>query len=71
MNDTTDSERQQQGRAMPKKKWIISSPDVPNPLKGKNGKGDSAAVYSEADLTRRLDAAKEAGVTVDVRETTE
>lgn len=56
---------------MAKKKWIISSPDVPNPLKGKDGKGDSAAVYSETDLQKRLAAAREAGVKVDVRETTE
>ena len=56
---------------MARKKWIISAPDVPNPLKGKDGKGDSAAVYSKADLKRRLAAAREAGVQVDVRETTE
>lgn len=43
----------------------------PQPLKGKNGKGDSATVYSQADLNRRLKAAEEAGVKVNVRETTE
>ncbi|WP_168220930.1 hypothetical protein [Actinomadura sp. WMMA1423] len=56
---------------MAKKKWIISAPDVPNPLKGKDGKGDSATVYSKADLNKRLAAAKKAGVKVNVRETTE
>lgn len=53
---------------MTKKRWIISAPDVPNPLKGKNGRGDSAIVYSQADLDRRKKAAKAAGVKVNVRE---
>jgi hypothetical protein len=51
---------------MPKPKYIISSDDVPNPLK-QSGKGDSALVYSRADLKRRTRAAKKAGVKVKVR----
>lgn len=53
---------------MSKKRWILTAPDVPNPLKGKGGKGDAAIVYSKADLDRRMKAAKAAGVTVNVRE---
>lgn len=47
------------------KKWILSA-DVPNPLTGQNG--DSALVYSQEDLDRRLAAAKAAGVHTSVRE---
>lgn len=47
--------------------YILSSPDVPNPLKGKGGKGDSIAVYDTQDLNRRLKAAKKAGIKVTVR----
>jgi hypothetical protein len=53
---------------MSKKRWIIDAPDIPNPLRGKDGKGDSALVHDQADLDRRLAAAKAAGVKVTVRE---
>ncbi|MGH3378810.1 MAG: hypothetical protein ACRDP6_29190 [Actinoallomurus sp.] len=52
---------------MPKPKYILESPDVPNPLKGKGGKGDAISVYDDADLKRRTDAANTAGVKVNVR----
>jgi hypothetical protein len=50
-----------------KAKYVLSSPDVPNPLKGKGGKGDAIAVYDDADLKRRTGAAKKAGIKVKVR----
>ena len=52
---------------MKKAKYILSSPDVKNPLKGKAGKGDAISVYDDADLNRRVTAAKKAGVRVSVR----
>lgn len=52
---------------MKRAKYILSSPDVPNPLKGKGGKGDAISVYDDADLKRRTDAAKKAGIKVNVR----
>jgi hypothetical protein len=51
---------------MSKKRWILTAPDLTNPITG--GKGDSALVHDQADLDRRLAAAKAAGVTVTVRE---
>lgn len=47
---------------MPKAKWILSSPDNNGPL------GGPIAVYDQADLDRRLKAAKDAGVTVNYHE---
>jgi hypothetical protein len=47
-------------------KYILKTDDVPNPLKGKNGKGDAISVYDDADLRRRLAAAEAAGVKVNV-----
>ena len=52
---------------MRKAKYILSSPDVPNPLKGKGGKGDAISVYDDADLKRRQAAAKKAGIRTSVR----
>lgn len=49
-----------------KPKFIISSDDVPNPMK-QSGRGDSALVYTRKDLKRRTKAAKAAGVKVKVR----
>ena len=46
---------------MPKPKWILSSPD-------NSALGGPINVYNQAELDRRLKAAKEAGVTVSVRE---
>lgn len=52
---------------MARAKYILSSPDVPNPLKGKDGKGDAISVYDDDDLKRRTDAATKAGIRVSVR----
>lgn len=52
---------------MRKAKYVLSSPDVPNPLKGKGGKGDAISVYSRSDLKRRVKAAKATGIQVNVR----
>jgi hypothetical protein len=52
---------------MGRPKYILESPDVPNPLKDKGGKGDHALVYSDEDLKRRTDAAKAAGIKVNVK----
>jgi ribosomal protein L13E len=52
---------------MGRAKYVLSSPDVPNPLKGRGGRGEAIAVYEDADLKRRVDAAKKAGIRVNVR----
>lgn len=49
-----------------KKRWIISSPNVRNSVTGEEG--DSAIVHNKEDLERRLKAARDAGVRVNVRE---
>ena len=50
------------------KRWVLSAPDHPNPLKGKNGRGLAITVYDKADLNRRLKVAKANGIRVTVRE---
>jgi len=48
---------------MPNAKYVITRTDKPSPFGGT----DSAAVYSDADLKRRTDAAEAAGVPVTVK----
>ena len=50
---------------MSKPRWILTA-DVDNPRTGK--RGDSCIVYDQADLDKRVQAAKDAGVDVDVRD---
>jgi hypothetical protein len=50
---------------MGKPRWILTA-DVDNPRTGR--RGDSCAVYDQADLDRRTEAARKAGVKVSVRE---
>lgn len=47
------------------KRYILSSPDVRDPLTGEPGA--KALVHGKADLRRREKAAKKAGVRVNVR----
>ena len=50
---------------MGKPRWILTA-DVDNSRTGK--RGDSCVVYDQADLDRRKDEARKAGVKVTVRE---
>lgn len=49
---------------MPKAKYVITRTDRPSPI---SGGPDSAAVYTDADLKRRLAEAERLGVPVDVK----
>lgn len=53
---------------MAKIKWVLTAHNHPGPIEKALGQKDSrVGVYDEADLKRRKDAAKQAGVKVSVK----
>lgn len=53
---------------MPKVKYVLTALDCAGPIEKALGRRDSSAgVYDDADLKRRMDAAKRAGVEVKVK----
>jgi hypothetical protein len=53
---------------MTKAKYVLTAKNYQGPIEKALGKKDSSiGVYDDADLKRRMDAAKKAGVEVQVR----
>jgi hypothetical protein len=53
---------------MAKAKWVLTAHDHQGPIEKALGQKDSrVGVYDEADLKRRMEAAKKAGVKVSVK----